>query len=98
MPTKSVIEVPSSGNLLYGTITHVTDRGLMIVLTSHRRRWVETHRYRKKDGVSVKEVANRYMTDWEELRPERELCAWQGKFSLVLPPKEVGDGLHKAST
>lgn len=79
---KSVIEVPSSGNLLYGTITHVTPRGMLIVRASHRRRWIET--YRNVRGRL--EVAHRYLAGWEEVRPERELCAWQGRFSLVKPP------------
>lgn len=77
-----VIEIPSSGNLLYGTIEHITDRGLMIVLASHHRRWAETLR-RTKGGRY--EVATRYLGKWEILSPPRYLCAWKGKFSLVKP-------------
>jgi len=80
--TKSVVEIPSSGNLLYGTVEHITDRGLLIVLTSHRRRWIEVHKWRQVDGVRKKVLANRYLTEWEKLEPERLLCAWQGRFTM----------------
>ena len=86
--TKSVIKVPSSGNLLYGSVEWVTDRGLMLVRTSHRRRWIETHKWRRIDGKRKKVLAHRYMTDWERLSPPKLLCAWQGKYSMVKPPEE----------
>lgn len=85
--TSCVVQVPSTGNYLYGTVEHVTDRGMMIILTSRRRRWIEVYKYRQKDGVRKKVLANRYLTEWEELSPPRLLCAWQGKFVGIRGPK-----------
>lgn len=85
---KVVIEVPSTGNLLYGTVTHLTDRGLMIVLASHRRKMVEVTR-KVKGRI---EVVKRYLADWEEVSPERELCAWRGRYSMVKGPEEAKNG------
>lgn len=76
--TKPVI-VWSAAGFLCGTISSVT-WGIMIVMTTHRRRW---------DMIVRKWKSRRYLTKWEKVDPPRKMLAIGGRVVNIKPPEEV---------
>ena len=62
--------VLSHGTFLYGTVTYVTERGMMVVLATHRR---------GRGTIVRKHKRVSYLKAWEEISPPRKMLAGGGK-------------------
>jgi len=80
-PCPGTIE-DETGQLFYGQVTFVTNRGLMVVMTEWRKVWYEVMRRYKQVRV---------MGRWEKIHPPRKMLAAGGRF-VAKRPKQITGG------
>ena len=75
--TDDKVVVMSSAGFLYGTISSIT-WNIVIVNTTHRRRW---------DMAIKKWKKQKFLTPWERVDPPRKMLAVDGKVVNIRGPE-----------